>query len=182
MRRFIVIFIWFLSSSILWGPRSTPVFGVNVSIGANSQINTYVCYLYNGYSLNRKRIMDKKTFIKFVSGEWPSIYNPNRINYFEEHEIFLTEKTEEMTLKTYSDCSALDSLWKIRFSTFPFINNNELGWSNKLFKPSPNQEIYLKERYNINHIDGEYFLDSNFWLLLSDVTNPKWVINYKSIH
>ena len=174
--------MWFLCSSILWAPRSKPVFGVNIAIGANSQITTYVCYLYNGYSLNRKRIMDKKTFIKFVSGEWPSIYNPDRINFFEENGIPLTLKTEETTLKTYNDCSALDSLWKIRFATYPFQYGNEMGWSNKLFKPSPNQEIYLKERYNINHIDGEYFLDTNFWLLLSDVVNPDWVDNYKSIH
>ncbi len=182
MSRFVIILIGFLCSSILLPPRSKPIFGVNIAIGANSQITTYVCYLYNGYSLNRKRIMDKKTFIKFVSGEWPSIYNPNGINFFEEHGISLIEKTEERTSKTYLDCAALDSLWKIRFSTYPFLYNNELGWSNKLFKPSPNQEIYLKERYNINHIDGEYFLDTNFWLLLSDVVNPEWVDNYKSIH
>ena len=182
MIRFIVIFFWFLSSSILWSPSSTPIFGVNVAIGANSQISTYVCYLYNGYSLNKKRIVDKKTFINFVSGEWPSIYNPDRIDYFEKNNVSLTTKTECYTLKEYKDCVALDSLWKIRFATYPFIYSNEIGWSNKLHKPSVNQEIYLKERYNINHIDGEYFLDSNFWLLLNDVTDPDWIINYKSIH
>jgi len=182
MSRFVIILIWTLSSSILWAPRSRPIFGVNVSIGANSQISTYVCYLYNGYSMNRKRIVDKNTFIKFVSGEWPSIYNPNRIDFFEQNNISLTLKTDSSSLKKYVDCVSLDSLWKIRFSTYPFIYNNELGWSNKLFKPSPNQEIYLKERYNINHIDGEYFLDTNFWLLLNDVVDTNWIKNYKSIH
>ncbi len=182
MRHFVVILCWFLSSSILWAPRSKPIFGVNVAISANSKISTYVCYLYNGYSMNRKRIMDKKTFIKIVSGEWPSVYNPERIDFFKEHHVELVTLVDSKTLKEYKDCFALDSLWKIRFSTYPFIYSNELGWSNKLFKPSPNQERYLKERYNINHIDGEYFLDSNFWLLLSDVTDPIWISNYKSIH
>ena len=132
--------------------------------------------------MNRKRIVDKKTFIKIVSGEWPSIYNPNRIDLFKENNISLTVKTDSSTLKEYLDCVSLDSLWKIRFSTYPFIYNNEMGWSNKLFKPSPNQEIYLKERYNIDHIDGEYFLDTNFWLLLTDVVDTNWIKNYKSIH
>ncbi|MEN9399919.1 MAG: hypothetical protein RL632_1020, partial [Bacteroidota bacterium] len=31
------------------------------------------------------------------------------------------------------------------------------------------------------NIDADYFIDTNFWKLLRDVQDPKWVLNYKAI-
>ena len=84
-------------------------------------------------------------------------------------------------MKKVVGCVPMDSLWKIRFSTFPFIHNTDMGWSNKYNKPSLGQEKYLSKRYGIDHIDGDYFLDTNFWKLMQDVVDPVWVSNYKSI-
>ena len=182
MKTLLLICIWLVSASVIRMEAVRPVFGVNVSIGANSQITSFVCYLYNGRVLTQKKIVDKETFVKIVSGVWPSVYNPKRIDYFEQNEIDCSMITDSITEKKIVGCLPMDSLWKIRFSTYPFQHKSELGWSNKYYKPSPNQEKYLSERYGISHIDGDYFLDTNFWQLLKDVIDVDWIKNYKSIH
>ena len=78
-------------------------------------------------------------------------------------------------------CPPLDSLWKIRFATYPFKHKTDIGWSNKYHKPAPRQEKYLFERYGVDHIDSKFFLDTNFWRLLRDVNDPNWIKNYKSL-
>ncbi len=181
MMRLLLFIIWIISSSVIWQTTSRPVFGVRVSIGANSQITSYVCYLYNGRTLNRKRIVDKASFVKIVTGHWPSIYNPQRIDLFKENNIDCALLTDSITMKKVVGCVPMDSLWKIRFSIFPFVHNSDIGWSNKYNKPSQGQEKYLSKRYGIDHIDGDYFLDTNFWKIMQDVVDPIWVNNYKSI-
>ena len=179
--RILFVLCWLLSSSVMVVERARPVFGVKISIGPNSQITSFVCYLDNGNFLTQKKIVDKESFVKIVSGYWPSIYNPDRINFFQENGIDCAVAKDSITRKVAIDCLPLDSLWKIRFATYPFTGNAELGWSNKYHKPSPGQEIYLFERYGINQIDGDYFLGQKFWLLLKDVSDPQWVLNYKAI-
>lgn len=182
MKQIILLVIWLISSSVIWGPVSSPVFGVRISMGSNSQITSYVCYLYNGRTLNQKRIVDKTSFVKIVTGEWPSIYNPKRIDFFKENNIDCAMVLDSITLKKVVGCVPMDELWKIRYSTYPFRGSTEEGWSNKYHKPSPGQEKYLYQRYGIEHIDGDYFLDTNFWKLMQDVVDPNWIANYKSIH
>ena len=116
MLRLLLFIIWIISSSVIWQTTSRPVFGVRVSIGANSQITSYVCYLYNGRTLNRKRIVDKASFVKIVTGHWPSIYNPQRIDFFKENNIDCALLTDSITMKKVVGCVPMDSLWKIRFS------------------------------------------------------------------
>ena len=90
MIRVLIIVVFLICSSIHWknyNAYSNPVFAVRIAVGANSQMMTFACFLDNGRVLARKRICDRDTFIKFVSGHWPSIYNPQRINYFELHGI-----------------------------------------------------------------------------------------------
>jgi hypothetical protein len=157
------------------------VFGVRVSIGANSQKCTNVCYLDNGRVLAKKKIYDEQSFIKVASGEWPSIYNPNRINFFEENNVSCGMVFDSTTYKNVGICNPLDSLWKIRFGTYPFKHRVDLGWSNKYHKPSPMQEKYIYDRYNVYHVDTEFFLDTNFWRLLQDVKDTSWIRNYKSL-
>jgi hypothetical protein len=162
-------------------PNVRPVFGVRVSIGSNSQINTYVCYLNNGRVLSQKKLFDEASFIKIVSGQWPSIYNPQRKNFFEEHNIPCgVMKDEETQIETVV-CDPFDSLWKIRFATYPFINRIEEGWSNKLHKPSLKQEKFLYDRYGVASVDANFFQDSAFWLILHDVTDPDWIRSYKAM-
>jgi hypothetical protein len=56
-----------------------------------------------------------------------------------------------------------------------------MGWSNKLHKPAPGQEVFLYNNYNIKQIDADFFLDTNFWKLMNDVIDPVWINNYKSL-
>tara|TARA_Y100000385_G_scaffold280419_1_gene331601 strand:- start:3571 stop:4122 length:552 start_codon:yes stop_codon:yes gene_type:complete len=177
----LLITVWVISSSVILVPTVRPVFGVRVSIGANSSITTFACFIDNGKGLTSKRIVDPETFIKIASGYWPTKYNPKKINYFEENGIDCGIYFDSLEMKKIPSCVPLDSLWKIRFATYPFKGNVEMGWSNKYHKPAPKQEMYLHDRYGINHIDGDFFLDTSFWMLLNDVMDPIWIENYKAI-
>lgn len=198
MTRILLLGIWMLSVSVLYAPKggllthaakqliedynfATPVFGVRVSISGNSELTTYVCYLYNGRTLTKPRVLDRDSFIKFVSGHWPSIYNPDRINFFELHEIEAGITIDSITRKESTFCPSMDSLWKIRFTTYPFQNGSGRGWSNKYMRPCPKQELYLLNTYGIEQIDQQYFLDSNFWNLLHDVRDTNWINYYSSL-
>ena len=152
MLRFSIILSWLVCSSVTFDQYyaySNPVFGARVAIGSNSKLTTYACFLYNGRVLTKKRIVDKETFVKFVSGHWPSIYNPNRINYFELNNIPGGIMVDSTTNEEFAFCPALDSLWKIRYTTYPFRNGSGRGWSNKFMKPSPEQEIHINDRYGV---------------------------------
>ncbi|MFT5778026.1 MAG: hypothetical protein ACI837_000974 [Crocinitomicaceae bacterium] len=179
--RILLLAVWLISVSVHKQSTVKPVFGVKVSIGANSQMTTFACYLNNGRVLTHKRIVDANTFVKIVSGFWPSIYNPQKENLFLQNGIDCSVIVDSTTFEKVPSCIPLDSLWKIRFSTYPFRGATDMGWSTKYHKPGPNQEIYLHERYGINHIDGDFFLDTSFWMLLNDVMDPLWIKNYKSI-
>lgn len=181
MLRLLLLMSWIVSASFAPAERAKGCFGVRVSMGANGSICTYACWLDNGRILTNKRILDKDSFIKIVSGEWPSVYNPERINYFEAHGIEGGVIFDSTQWKQITYCQPLDSLWKIRFATYPFRHNTEMGWSNKYHKPSPKQERYIYERYNVNSVDLNYFLDTNFWRLLQDVNDTNWVKNYRSL-
>lgn len=181
MKRLIFIAIWIITSSVIRTEVPYPVFGVRVSIGSNSQINTYVCMINNGQSYAHKRIVDEATFIRFVSGEWPSIYNPERINYFEKYNIDCGVFLDSALNKAVPKCDPFDSLWKIRFSVYPFRNRGEEGWSNVYHKPSPKQEKYLYDRYGVASVDANFFLDTNFWTLMRDVTDPQWIRSYRAL-
>ena len=181
MLRICFLVFWILSSSIIFAPGVHPVFGVKISIGVNSQITSYICYIDNGRVLTKGRIVDEETFVKIVSGYWPSIYNPNRIDYFKQNNINCAILTDSITQKPIVGCVPMDSLWKIRFTTYPFRTSGEMGWSNKYHKPSPGQEKYLYDRYGVRQVDADYFLDTSFWMLMQDVTDPNWIANYRSI-
>lgn len=158
------------------------VFGVRVAFQANSQMLTFVCFLDNGRVLTNKRVVSQDEFIKIASGHWPSIYNPDRKNYFEERDLMCGIVIDSFSLKEMTYCVPFDSLWKIRFSTYPYRGSiTEDGWSSKLYRPSSKQELFLYNTYNVRNVDGDFFLDTNFWKLLSDLKDPVWIANYKSL-
>lgn len=78
-------------------------------------------------------------------------------------------------------CFPVDSLWKLRFSDFPFINSNEKGWSSELNRPSARQAEFLRTNYKVDNVDLNYFLDSNFWNILKDVQDINWINSYKAL-
>jgi hypothetical protein len=182
MMRLLLIVIWFLTGSVVLNVQQPrPVFGVRVAFQANSEITTFVCFMDEGYAFTHKRILNKTEFIQIASGKWPSMYNPKRINHFAEHNLDCGMYRDSFSIKEYPVCVPFDSLWKLRFSTYPFKSSLESGWSSKMYRPSEKQELFLYNNYNIRSIDENFFLDTSFWKLLSDIQDPIWIANYKSL-
>lgn len=180
--RLFLLVCWLLSCSVVSKPAETrAVFGVRVSLQANSQVISIVGFIDNGRVLTHKRVLTKDDFVRFASGFWPSIYNPGRVNMFEEHNLLCGMYKDSTTGIQYPYCLPVDSLWKLRFSDYPFNTSYETGWSNETRKPSPKQEEYLWKNYGVYNIDMNYFLDTNFWKILRDVQDPLWVSNYRSL-
>lgn len=186
MRCIVLLACWVLGTAVISPPSgggSRVVFGVRVSMGHNSQMTSFIALRYSTDGLlKEQKIFAKDEFIKVLSGFWPSPFNPQRINYFEREKVFGGVYVNDTLLEKIPYCPAFDSLWKIRYSIYPFRGVNEEGWSNGMYKPSPSQERYLIERYNIKHLDQDYFLDTNFWNLLRDVSDSAWIVNYHALN
>lgn len=160
------------------------VYGVKISTGANSQILSFIAMKYNAYGIlkSQRVFTNKDEFIKVVAGFWPSPFNPTKTNYFDQYNVFGGVYVNDTINAEVSYCPALDSLWKLRFSEWPQHGYNEPGWSLSKYRPSLKQEEYLSKRYHFKQIDFEYIVDTNFFRLLYDVTDPEWIANYKSLY
>ena len=156
-------------------------FGVKISFQSTGNITSYIAYIDNCRTQSHVKQITETEFIKIASGHWPSIYNPTRRNFFTEHNYACGVLKDSFTLKEYTYCVPLDSLWKIHFEKHPLDNTRGNGWSNKPFNPSLKQELFLYKTYGVAHIDANYFLDSNLWKILGDIQDPKWIENYKQL-
>jgi hypothetical protein len=182
MWRFWGIVLWLLCGSVVPNPpKPRGVFGVRVAFQANSEITTFVCFVDAGYAFKNKKILNKMEFIQIASGKWPSIYNPDRVNFFEQRQLNCGIMRDTFEIREQPYCIPIDSLWKLRFSTYPYRSSSEMGWSSKMYRPSEQQELYLFNNYNVRSIDEQFFLDTNFWKILNDVQDPIWIANYKSM-
>ena len=179
----IILFTWLFTTSIIYTPQTEirGVFGVKVSFQANAQLLTYVCYIYNGRVLTNKRYLTQREFLYFASGTWPSIYNQERRNLFAEKCLPCGIFKDSISKEEVSQCIPLDSLWKLRFSTFPYRNSNESGWSAQMYKPSTSQAQFLYSTYAVKDVDADFFMDDNLWRLLQDVQKKDWVEQYKHL-
>jgi hypothetical protein len=181
MRILVVVLLWFLHASIVYNPNVRPVFALQVSMQPNSQLFSIVAYIYNGRTLAYRKPMTRDEFVKIASGKWPSVYNPQRIDMLSQNGISCGVVQDSISKKDIVYCLPLDSIWKLRFSDYPFRGNNEKGWSQQLNKPSSKQIIYLHEKYGVEDLDFSSFSDSAFWNNLRDVQNPDWVKKYKNL-
>jgi hypothetical protein len=176
-----LLFCWFLSGSIMLVVPPHAAFGVKISYQSTGSITSYIAYIDNGRMHTHLKQISETEFIKIASGHWPSIYNPTQKNYFEEHKFNCGVLKDSFTLKEYTYCTPMDSLWKLHFEKHPVNNINGSGWSNKQFNPSLSQELYLYNTYGVAHMDADYFCDTSLWKLLKDVQNPQWIENYKAM-
>ncbi|MCO5260540.1 MAG: hypothetical protein M9916_10385 [Crocinitomicaceae bacterium] len=181
MRTLLVVIIAFLSLSVQFKNELRSVFGVRVSYQANGQMIMFIAYYTDDVMETNRKILSFDEFVHYASGDWPSIYNRNRMNLFELNDVQGGIYRDSITRKATPFCFAVDSLWKLRFSHYPFRGNNEMGWSQDQFLPSLSQQKYLYKQYGMTHIDTKFFVDTSFWKLLRDVTNQEWVENYKNI-
>lgn len=181
LRIFALIIVFYVTSSIQLRGESRTVFGVRISYQSTGAMITLAVFFDNGQILSNKKILSLKEFAHFASGDWPSIYNRNRINLFDLNNVVGGVYEDSITQDKIPYCFSLDSLWKIRYRMYPFQGKNELGWSQDAYNPSLNQKKYLYERYGVEQIDTKFFLDTSFWKLLRDVRDPQWIATYKSI-
>ena len=175
----LLVFCWFISSSFMLVNQPHPAFGLKISFQSTGVLTSYIAYIDNGRTHTHLKILTETEFIKIASGHWPSIYNPTRRNYFAEHNYQCGVLKDSFTLKDYTYCIPLDSLWKLHFQKNPLDITKGNGWSNKPFNPSLSQELFLSTNYGVKHIDSEYFLDSNMWKILGDVQKTEWIEKYK---
>lgn len=174
--------IFFVVSSVQMRPESRTVFGARISYQSTGTMVTIAVFFDNGQVLSHKKILSLKEFAHFASGDWPSIYNRNRINLFELNNVSGGVYEDSITHQKTPYCFALDSLWKIRYHMYPFQGRNEMGWSQDAYNPSLPQKKYLYDRYGVEQIDTKFFLDTSFWKLLRDVRDPQWISTYKAVH
>lgn len=171
----------FLFLSVQFKAELRTVFGVRVAYQSTGQMLTIVAFFSDGTMQSHRKTLSFKEFAHYASGDWPSIYNRNRIDLFELNGVLGGIFQDSITHEKLPYCFAMDSLWKLRFSYHPFNKGNDKGWSQDQFLPSPQQQKYLYNQYGMNHIDTQFFIDTSFWKLLRDVTNPEWVETYKNI-
>lgn len=181
LRFCVLCLIWVSFSSVIRLEPSRPVFGVQVNMQTNSKMYLLVAYIHNGRALTHRKIMNMDEFVKIASGFWPSVYNPKKMNLLEMHSLPCGLETDPITNKKTPGCGPLDSLWKLRYSDYPFNNGREKGWSSELYKPSSKQAIYLYKNYGIYDIDFSPFIDSNFWKIMQDVQDPAWIKQYRAL-
>ena len=179
--KWLLLFSWLILSSVLLAPNGKGTFGVCVAYQANGNMVTYIAYLKEGNRITMRRTLMEDEFVKFASGFWPSIYNPQRENLFEKENLSCGVIVDPETKKQYPFCSPMDSLWKIRFSTYPFNGIIADGWGGKSYRPSSGQEKYLFKEFGISNIDNDFFVDSNFWKILKSVNDPEWINYYKNL-
>jgi hypothetical protein len=172
---------WFIFSSVIYKQSARTVFAVQVNMQTNSQMYTLYVFTDNGRILSNKKYLTKDDFVKFASGKWPSIYNPQRKNMLQENNILCGLIKDSITKKDVVYCSPLDSLWKLRYSDYPYNTGKERGWSSELYKPSSKQALFLRDNYGVKDIDFEFFIDTSFWKILRDVQNPDWIKMYRSL-
>ncbi len=181
--RITILIAYFLgfSSFYLETEYAKPCFGVNINVQTNSQILTFAAFFKQDNKVIHKRILRPDEMIYFLSGEWPSVYNPERKNYLLEHHINGGISIDSFTRKKSTFCVNFDSLWKVRYPAYPFRNIDASGWANGPLKPTVKQQLFLHDRYGIKYIEYDFFMDTSFWLILQDVTDSSWIKNYKSL-
>ncbi|TXI87233.1 MAG: hypothetical protein E6Q37_02465 [Crocinitomicaceae bacterium] len=179
--RVAIVCCWVVCASVVPNPSLRPVFGVQVRPQTGSNMFTFVAFLDNGRELTYRKILNTDDFVRIASGHWPSIYNPTRENLLEKNRIACGMFNDSIHLKLIPYCFATDSLWKIRFSEYPFNNGSGKGWAGDYSKPSARQALYLKENYKVDNVDHNYFLDTNFWKIMRDIQDTAWIAHYKSL-
>jgi hypothetical protein len=183
MKRYLFFaIIWALSSSLVCSDNNNDtigVFSVKIALQADGSIFQLIAYCKNGDRITNKRFLTEQEFIQYSTGNWSSIYNPERINYLRKYNLNCGFIIDEFSRQQLFGCMPLDSLWKIRYSSYPYHGVMESGWAGTENGPTEGQLNYLKERYNVSNLNIDAFADSNLYKLLYDVMDSTWIANYK---
>lgn len=161
---------------------SKPIFGVHVNFQHSNVFYSFFAYIQYGDNQTHYKLLDRNTFIQYASGNWPSVYNPNKENLFEKYDVACGMYMDKSVMtKPYPYCFPVDSLWKLKYGEYPFMDKTGHGWAGKKTDVSDRQQKYLKENYNVANINVDPFLDTNMWKILHDVRDSMWIENYKML-
>lgn len=184
---FILTLVSFLHLSVI--RDSSPVafqqhvfaIGIIANPAGDDPVLTFsIVSFFNGTIVQNQPIT-KNTFIRMACGDWPSKANPLREDLFVANGIYTCGRYEDtITKKKFYLCDALDSLWKIRYESHPYIFDDS-GWSHGKYKPNAKQLQFLYENYELSHINVDFFIGNFMWKILRDVQDSAWVMNYKSL-
>jgi hypothetical protein len=137
-------------------------FALSLISGANSDMVSFGIMRQNPDSSCEMLFLTKDAFIRQVSGNETSRANPNKINFFLEHQI---------------DPKILNELWRLKHDVFPYGKNEQIGWGTKLGVPSEAQFELLKE-FGLNKM-SDYVYGENLWRLLKKINDPLWTGTYQ---
>ena len=171
----------YLNLSVTNAPFPKGVFAAKISLQSSGQLFTLYAFINDGKSLNKQKSLSKEEFVRFASGSWPSIYNPSRIDFFKEKNLSCGTIKDDATYREIAFCLPLDSLWKVRYASFPFSTSSETGLSKNNYQPSEKQAEFLFKNYGVTNLDASFIIDENLWKLLKDIQNPSWIRTYKSL-
>jgi hypothetical protein len=177
-----ILSVWFgLTSDLKENQLETKgVFAIKIG-NQNESFYTLMAYCKTGDRITNKRILSMQEFIQFATGNWPSVYNPERINYLQMYDLNCGFVIDTFSRKQEFGCIPLDSLWKLQYSSFPYLGSMEPGWAANEFGPSDLQAKYLCDRYNFKGLSSGLITDTNLFKLLGDVMDQVWIENYKSL-
>ena len=155
-------------------------FGVSISTSAMSNDMTFAVITPTPSGKKNITHITKSDFLHIASGTWKHPANPTRENLFYKNDVFGGIFIDTLSGEKTYFCPALDSLWKIKYSTNSYFYGS-IGWANGKYMPSPKQQEYLWETYGIYNLNTDFFADTSFWKILRDVTNPEWITHYSSL-
>lgn len=170
-----------ISLSVQFKAELRTMFGVRVAYQATGEMVTLVAFFSDGTMQSNRKFLSREQFIQYASGNWPSIYNRNRVDLFKLNEVEGGVFHDSISGKKIPYCFALDELWKLRYKNDPFKGSNAQGWSQEMFTPSKGQQLYLQKNYGMENINVKFIIDTNFWKLLRDVQDSAWIENYMNI-
>jgi hypothetical protein len=156
------------------------VFGISVSVQSTPDLIHFIAYQTDGSQTFNKRFLTRTEFLYYASGMRYSIYNPQRINYFARYGIKSCAYKDSVYLTDVLIGGPVDSLWKLKFSSYPYRGNYEKGWSSEHHQPSQGQNAFLMDTYLMDLSVGGCVVDTNVWRLLRDIQDPKWVESYRA--
>lgn len=167
-------------------PSTPPVaeyyFGFSMMTSENSTLGSfYVVKTFENIAVENIQI-SKEQFVLQAKGLAISKANRSGIDYFILNELFsCTADFDDHRGKYNIQCSIIDDIWKLRFNEYPIAHNmqpeDQQGWSTKAHMPSERQWAIL-DRYGSGQ-GGIPFYGEDAWTLLRDMSDPKWVANYR---
>lgn len=180
LSRYILFSVYFLTCTS-YNLETKPVsFGVKICNSPLGKIESFIIQRgrINGVAVNYSP--EKSGFLNYAAGTWPLPYS-GRNKYLQQNGVDVFKVINPSTGDSVWHCPALDSMWKLRFQIHPMYSYKKDGWSNGVIKPSLKQQEFMYTNYKIRSFESSFFIDSNFYKILRDVMDEKWVNHYKSL-